>query len=93
MNLSFDKTFWSLSLLHNRGGSARGNPKSENDSNSDKKAEINQPHNTFLPEHLYEQTGKQFFDSAKLGAEILVKAEQAFEHAIEDEVHTFFPDQ
>ena len=27
-----------------------------------------------------------------MGAEILVKAEKAFEHAVEDEVRAFFPD-
>lgn len=41
---------------------------------------------------LYEQTGKPVFESKKIGAEMLIKAEQAFEHAVEEEVHTFFPD-
>ena len=48
--------------------------------------------NSVFAHDLYEQIGKPVFEGKKIGAEMLFKAEKAFEHAVEDEVHTLFPD-
>lgn len=44
------------------------------------------------PENWYGQTGKPFFEAEIKAADMLYKAEQAIEHAVEEEVKTFFPD-
>ena len=68
------------------------------DNNSNHKENVDKTTKSTTDEHhddtassLYEQMGKPLFEGKKMGAEMLVKAEQAFEHVLEDEVHNLFP--
>ena len=82
--------FPEMKRKHKEG--SRENDSKEKSTKSQSTTSAQEHESDSFTEHLYEQTGKPFFEGKKMGAEILVKAEKAFEHAVEDEVRAFFPD-